>query len=347
MLSDTMASHNEKIYLLKSIAFTIKDYRAGEIAEPTHEHVNRWIEQFDDDVRIPLLTELNHVFNSTYFSKEKITLFFNRLVNSEKIAGTDPCAYWKKTNFLKIQQYGHSQEEMLKLFDDSLYEQCGFRIDSCGVPEGDYVYIDDIMFSGSRVGNDLSLWIEKHAPTNAKVHVIVTIMHSSGEYFVTKRLVQAVETSRKNIEISYWRSTTVENRKGYKNASEVLWPAVLPDNELVTKYLAQPQKYPFEPRIPDGKLGPFSSEEGRQLLESELLIAGLKIRALSQNPKDILRPLGFSPFGLGFGSMFVTFRNCPNNCPLALWWGDPSATYGPFLWYPLFRRKTYEQSQGG
>lgn len=26
----------------------------------------------------------------------------------------------------------------------------------------------------------------------------------------------------------------------------------------------------------------------------------------------------------------VTFRNCPNNCPLAFWVGDP--------WYPLFPR---------
>ena len=63
-------------------------------------------------------------------------------------------------------------------------------------------------------------------------------------------------------------------------------------------------------------------------MESELLIAGVSIRDLSQNPKDILPPLAFGPFGLGFGSMLVTFRNCPNNCPLALWWGDPDATSG-------------------
>jgi hypothetical protein len=35
---------------------------------------------------------------------------------------------------------------------------------------------------------------------------------------------------------------------------------------------------------------------------------------------------------LGFGSLIVTFRNCPNNTPLALWAGDP--------WYPLFPRIT-------
>lgn len=44
------------------------------------------------------------------------------------------------------------------------------------------------------------------------------------------------------------------------------------------------------------------------------------------------RPLGNMVLEtLGFGSMLVTFRNCPNNSPLALWAGDP--------WYPLFPRK--------
>ncbi len=40
---------------------------------------------------------------------------------------------------------------------------------------------------------------------------------------------------------------------------------------------------------------------------------------------------------LGFGSLVVTFRNCPNNAPLALWVGDP--------WYPLFPRTTNSQAE--
>jgi hypothetical protein len=48
--------------------------------------------------------------------------------------------------------------------------------------------------------------------------------------------------------------------------------------------------------------------------------------------KDFHRPLGLVPLQtLGFGSTIVTFRNCPNNCPLVLWAGHP--------WYPLFPRK--------
>jgi hypothetical protein len=76
-----------------------------------------------------------------------------------------------------------------------------------------------------------------------------------------------------------------------------------------------------------------------------MVLAGVRIRSFSQNPSAALRPLGFGHFGLGFGSTIVTFRNCPNNAPLALWWGDPKASAAhPFnKWYPLFQRKTYEE----
>jgi hypothetical protein len=77
----------------------------------------------------------------------------------------------------------------------------------------------------------------------------------------------------------------------------------------------------------------FSCEDGRHLLEQEFLKAGAKIRSLCPHLNKYQRPLGNMVLEtLGFGSLFVTFRNCPNNCPLAFWAGDP--------WYPLFPRKT-------
>jgi hypothetical protein len=333
---------SERSNLLESIAKTINDYRAGEIEAPTPEHVDRWVTQFPKDVQVPLLRELDHVFKETYLTREWISDWLGKLVTSKELAGENPCAFWAKAHFLRIQQNGHSQEEMLELFDETLKKQCGLTLDECGKTGGDYIYIDDVMFSGSRVGNDVAEWIKDDAPKIATVHVVVVAIHALGEYFVKKRLNEATAASEKKVTIHYWRAINIENRKAHKDDSEVLWPAVIPDDPNVGDYLAQPQKFPFEPRQAGGKLGPFSSEKGRQLLESELLIAGVGIRGLSQNPKSILRPLGFSPFGLGFGSMIVTFRNCPNNCPLALWWGDPEATSGPFHWYPLFPRKTYE-----
>src|SRR5690606_18685353 len=109
---------------------------------------------------------------------------------------------------------------------------------------------------------------------------------------------------------------------------------------------AAAQRFGFEPRTAGGKTEHpvFSGEDGRQLLEREMLIAGVRIRGFAANPKDIVRPLGYGPFSLGFGATVVTYRNCPNNCPLAWWWGDPSQpSHSPLSkWYPLFPRKVYD-----
>lgn len=336
-----MTEHND---LLESIANTIKGYREGEIEEPSAQHVNRWVNQFDNDVQISLLREIDHVFKTTYFSKENASIFFARQILHKKIAGDDACVYWEGVNFLNIQQHGHSQVEILELFAEGLKEQCNIEIKDCGSVGGDFLYLDDVIFSGSRVKNDLEQWIENDAPANAVVHVIVAALHTGGEYFLEQRISKKIKDSGKNIVVHYWRAINVENRKYHKYNSEVLWPCEIPDDPLVHAYMEKPHRYPFEPRREGGELGPFSSEQGRQLLEREFLTAGVKILSRSENPKEIIRPLGFSLFGIGFGSMIVTYRNCPNNTPLALWWGDPNATSGPLHWYPLLPRKTYAQS---
>ena len=91
----------------------------------------------------------------------------------------------------------------------------------------------------------------------------------------------------------------------------------------------------YQPRLRTpgqvGTLGFFSSDAGRQVLEQEFLKAGVRIREGNRNLGEFQRPLGNMMLDtIGFGSLIVTFRNCPNNAPLALWAGNP--------WYPLFRR---------
>ena len=78
-------------------------------------------------------------------------------------------------------------------------------------------------------------------------------------------------------------------------------------------------------------------------IRDRFTLAGLKINSSirDQNKKAYWKPLGLSTFrGLGFGAMVTTYRNCPNNTPLALWWGDWD---GNQVWTPLFNRKTYNR----
>ena len=333
---------SERDDLLTSVAEQIKTYRQGEIPEPTQEHVDRWLRQFTPSQQLPFLREFDHVIKQTFLIKEAVDVFLCRLVKNEKLAGADPSTYWSSANLLNIQNNGNSQKEMLKIFSKRLKDEFGLDQDECGKIGGDFIYLDDVMFSGNRVGNDLEPWILRSAPQSATLHVIVIASHTSGFYLAHKKLQDAITKSGKNITIKWWNALKIENRKFCRDSSSVLWPTEVPDTPFVKDYIDRQKKHPFEPRNPtELKIQPFSSEEGRQVLEREFLIAGAKIIAACENPSQFMRPLGFSPFGVGFGSMIVTYRNCPNNCPLAMWWSVPNKRLHALHWYPLLPRKTY------
>ncbi|WP_325000750.1 phosphoribosyltransferase-like protein [Ramlibacter sp.] len=322
-----------------SIADTIKTYE-GEI-KATPEHVDKWASQFTKATQLDFLREVDHVMKECFVTKDDVMKFLTMLVTNKDLTGGDPKSYWAKANFLKIQKNGKSQKEMLALFDSALQSALGLKLKDCGGGR-DYIYLDDILFTGGRVATDLRDWIANAAPGQAHVNVILMAFHTSGQYWQgQKQLPQAARDAKKQITFRWWRCAEIENQKNRKDVSGVLWPAVVPNVKAVQEYVAAEKKNPLVLRVPGGPVGVFTSEQGRQLLESELLIAGVKILSQVNNPKAFIRPLGCGPFGVGFGATYVTYRNCPNNCPLALWWGKLEGTSGALDWYPLLPRKTY------
>lgn len=323
--------------LLDSIAATIQDYKGGGLATP--EHVGRWIDQFDKAVQLPMLREMDHVLKKTYFSFADVTSFLKGLLNGEELAGNDPCAFWRGVNFLRIQNRGNSQAEMLELFNAILKDRYGFGVSECGGENTEYVYLDDGIFTGMRIINDIKPWMDNDAPTEAKVHIITIVRHRGGEWYAQNRLKDAA--AKKNIDLS-WRSwqpsITLEDRKAYTNSSDVLRPTAIPDEDMVKAYVDTMKHKPtWRTTGQVGRLGIFSSDAGRQLLEQEFLKAGVRIRDMYGNGNEYQRPLGNSVLeSLGFGSLIVTFRNCPNNAPLAFWGGK--------FWHPLFPRTTNSQT---
>jgi hypothetical protein len=226
---------------------------------------------------------------------------------------------------------------MLAMFDEVLYQEFGLEVEDCGDDPKTFLYMDDGIFSGNRVRNDLIGWIESDAPAQATVRVVVIAFHRGGQYYASTSIKQAAREANKQIEMSWWRCVEIEDRRMYINTSEVLRPASLPENELMTAYVKMLKDSGYPPVLRQtGEMGNskvFSSEAGRDLLEQQLLRAGLQIREMCPYLKETHRPLGYTVLKmLGFGALLVTFRNCPNNCPLAFWADDP--------WYPLFPRKT-------
>lgn len=318
--------------LLEQVAAIISDYRAGELPSPDADHVRRWINQFDEPVRESVLRETAHVLGQTYLSREQCEKFIRAVAKSEKLAGDDPGAFWRSVHFLRVQQGGQSQADMLALFGATLKKKYGIGALPNGASDT-FIYLDDVSFSGNRVLNDLRAWIANTAPAAGKVHIIVMALHTGGQHYAQGALTKAAREAGKTLEFKWWRSIEVEDRRDHTDVSDVLRPTKLPHDARVQAHVAQMQYQPVL-RSPGnvGGLGLFSSDSDRQLLEQEFLKAGCRVRQMCPNLPVRHRPLGFSFLEtLGFGTMMVTYRNCPNNAPLALWVGDP--------WIPLLPRK--------
>ena len=170
-------------------------------------------------------------------------------------------------------------------------------------------------------------------PQGATLHVVVIAMHSSARYWISKHQRMVEFIGKRKLTLKYHRPyIEFETRKNWHDGNGMLLPTdVLRPDEHNQRNRDQR----------DSRL--FSNVEGRQLLEDQFLQAGTEIRKFAENPSPQLKPLGYHQFEPGFGSLLVTYRNCPNNCPLALWYGDPSypSTHPLGRWYPLLPRKTY------
>jgi len=328
-----VSKRNESI---QAIADLVSDYREGDVPQRTPRVIEEWALQFAEDAQDSILQELAHVLSQTYISRNDMDGFLRGLVTHEKFCGGDPRPFWKHANILDIQLGGNSQREMLAMFGRFLQQEVGLEIKECGSDDGPFVYLDDGIFGGGRVRQDLSKWIEDAAPAKCELRIVVAVVHLLGEYYISKSIEELKAKTKKDIKVSWWRIHEIENRRRYKDESDVLWPTKIPNTARAKAYVEYlTDKYPIELRSPGslGKKGFFSSDENRIVLEQQFLKAGLRIRDMCPNLPISARPLGATLLKtFGFGATVFTFRNCPNNCPLAWWVGDP--------WIPLFPRST-------
>ncbi|MCK6529695.1 hypothetical protein L6R50_19790 [Myxococcota bacterium] len=329
--------------LARSIATKTKDYRKGEWGGMTPQHVVQWAAQFDKPVQLGLLTELDHLLGQVYVSKADMTKFLTDLVKNPKITGGNPDSFWRGVGVLDIQQGGNSQKEMNVEFDNILTGTLGYGVDECEPTSGKFIYIDDAVFSGLRLKSDLLSWLPG-APDSCEVHVVLLGLHRGGCWYAEKELTAAAAKAKKKVKVTFWRCVEFEDRKSEIRNADVLRPSTLGTDPLVLAYASglAAEGYPVQLRQ-SGSVGlhkMFSSSDARELFEQEMLKKGAYIRSVCTNLPPALRPLGFTGLRtLGSGGTLVTYRNCPNNCPLPYWVGDP--------WHALFPRRTNAQSALG
>lgn len=328
-----------------SIADKIHDYCDGFFGKLDTDHVMKWVYQFDTNDRVVVLEETNRILNKTYLNINKIKHRISRIISPNYLTGDNPNKFWENTSILNIQTDGNSQNELSSLLTNAIEESYGIKA-TINKESDFYLYFDDSLFSGNRTYNDITTWISNNNVNNCHIEVAFIGWHSSGQYSTYNKLVKFVSSLNKNISFNFraFKDLKLENRVKYNSNSEVLWPtASVLENIEVNKYI-QSQKYPTKFRVDNGELNEIFSRRRRDQYELAMLKAGLKIINFCESPSFLMKPLGYNFYdGLGFGSVVFTYRNCPNNNPLAFWWGDPKySSAHPFgKWYPLMQRKTY------
>jgi hypothetical protein len=338
--------HKEKISKEKELEFAIadllKDYRKGEIAPITDMDVARWADQFNyksDEDRYTFLNEIFRVFKSYYFSEEKQRVIFKKFIDNRiKISRTkfnDPKKGILSIGFLDAnQKYGNSQKYALKILDEILMEELGVSTKDCK-GNNQFFYIDDCLFSGVRLQNELKD-IQKNAIIceNAMIQIWYPFYHVRGYYEIKEK---KMDLNYKYI-FSEEQSVLLDNRIENDSPMEMYFPVENDYSDDISTFRKKITSKNYN-RIHRYKNFPrnelvFSSKAARELTENLLLDAGSRI--LNQNSlHQKLRPLGFDhKNGWGFGSLFISFRNISNNTPIAFWFDGSK-----YDWFPLFKRK--------
>lgn len=329
--------------IIKSISNIAKDYREGAIMN--EQHVEEWVLQFNKQDQLTILLEMEYILQNFYVSKKMAYSYLEGLLEVKEIVGEDFLQNYKRIKFLNIQNLGYSQKDLLKLMNDILNQKYGLSIEECGSDSPDiYFYLDDCLFSGNRVYRDIERWIGEAKPSS-QLHLAFFGLHTSNFDFRYRQINELCAS--KNIKVTFWRYKQINNII-WGDKYDCCWPSNLInyhqdvynfvdslDEQRTEKQRANIPLFRNDSKSFADSL--FTSKEGRNLVEKAFLEKGTYIYNLSINKS--MKPLGYdySPT-LGFGSLFITYRNIANNCPLVLWWGDKTKPHPINQWYPLFPR---------
>ena len=337
--------------IVASLVEKISDYRESEISEINTAHVKNWISQFDKRDQVSILYELNHIFDTYYYSRKSVKAYIKSFLLDPRISANDQ-KNLSESHFLCIQKYGKSQEDLLVLVKEILQEEFGISINECQHPRF-YFYIDDCVFTGNRFRYDIVQWLQQNVfIPGTKLITYHLAQHAQGYNYALQYIRDAAHKS--NIDCLFYYHKEINNRKQANSVPQVMWPLKLSDDDFISRYYQrvktrcesngwQDNCYRTHTFQQDSL---FTSPQARNIVETAFLKAGSRIVFQSANPAPSVRPMGFEKLeSLGFGSLFVTYRNISNNCPLALWYGNPNHLEGPLsMWYPLFLRKTQEHN---
>lgn len=345
--------------LVTNIAEIISDYRNDDGIFLDYAHVNTWIEQFNNNQREFILSELDNILSKRYISKitaKRILITFIEKLKSDYGYNSYE-EMLTESFFLSLQPAEKSQSILLRLLKEVLLSEYHFDIRNCGKTEvKNYIYIDDILATGGTLFNNISKWweenpniIEKVKSRDSKIIIFYFFAHKRHYKKTIGRFFYNVDKYfEKYIDLSCY--IKIENNNEPNNNLSLVWPISerqpLKVEVYRRKIIRDVDNYYYEKnyqkkcpedffRSPEYPIKEelFTSRENRIKFENIMLQKGIEI--INSTHKDtFFRPLGFTKASkdFGFGALTFTWRNIANNTPLPFWF-----TGGNF--YPLFPKK--------
>jgi hypothetical protein len=320
--------------------------------EMSVEHIIKWANQFGDDGEF-IISELLHFLPQIYISKSKaIELLKSRLIAFQKFYKYQSMAeFIMNAHFIDVQKDEKSQKDILLLVKEIINNEFAINYElTINEPKKHYIYFDDILATGGTVYRDLSNWLSESdnlktiLNNNKTIALSLFCYHKLGFDNMEWRLMKTFDDKIKNFLLIGF-DYKIENQLkpkwiAEKQALNCIYPIEKQPKEIF-EYLASLEAenssiLPFRPEYLPVKEVFFSNPENRIRFENILLEKGLELIKKTKKviPDPRKRPLGDTTKShrtLGTGTLFFTWRNISNTCPLVFWWDVTGHN-----WMPLF-----------
>ena len=354
---------DDDFFLIHDIYKLIKDYRLefSDGSRISRSRIKNWIDQFDKELRIPILTELKNVFEKRYCSKKDVKEFLEAIILklTQDFKFPSPLEFLLNSDFLNLQPIGKSQRVMLSLFNELIQEKYGLSLADCGTISKKYsIYIDDILCTGLTLISDTKDWSEKEFSTGktnkqavadgSTVLVFAYVFIHEKNYHKKKAEMRFKISNEISNNHKMYRMSEIENGIGQSSKIDLIYPLEngqpqsvidykneiieLVDNHTQQYNRTSPEEFYRPAGLPTTEQF-FTSSQNRLIVENTFLHKGIEILQNANPNNRNMRALGYSIPSLknfGFGALCFTWRNVPNNAPLVFWYSGGGFT-------PLFK----------
>ncbi|MFK7060256.1 hypothetical protein V3Q90_09000 [Flavobacterium oreochromis] len=324
-------------------------------------HILNWVNQFDANDREFIITELLHLLQKgIYVSRTKAKeILRDFIIKATKHYGyNDPHSFLTESVFLDLQGEGKSQKILIGLLNEVLNEEYGFGLEICGtIMERNYIYIDDVIATGKTFLKNMRDWLD--ANDGEKLKAFKKGQINIVAYYLCKHS-WAVANVKTSLKMTFSCNDFLNSKKfmivgryliennltEFNEKLNLVYP-VESNSEILINYInSNPEasvnrNRAFRKPNQPGEENFFSSNENRQRFETIFLQKGIELieKIPSEEKRKMHRPLGktyphYNTFGTG--TLFFSWNNISNTCPVVLWWDVPAHNW--FSLFPLFNR---------